>query len=229
MTNYSTDHTYDPANQAQRMARLETEAAGLKNSLDRVEKAVDSLTSRLNAENHTLQATSDAMFKQLDSKIDERTKPRWGELLSAAGLVIIIIGGVGTYSLEWQTDLIRRNAAQVEKMEARMSGEETSDNARIEHKLADFENKLVPRSEHMEKWHGQEITDSAMEREINLLRADLAHLNEQVGPGTYGVKDALADMRQQLLREEEELHRLEMGGSITPILPVIPSVPSVRH
>ena len=142
------------------------------------------------------QTSITAQIASIVQQIAEKGRTQWQTVFSGLGVLIIIMGTLGSLRLAPVENGLTRN---------------TSD-------ITELRSEVVPRGEHLEKWRSNDERFAEVERQIASSRdaalseqrhtqSDLDEVKKGIG-GTYGLRDALLDLKTRLDRVE---HREEGG------------------
>lgn len=143
-----------------------------------------------------------SMIAGLSSKIDERSRTSWPTLASFAGVLVVVMGGLGALayrpiegSLNDIKGLLPLMVTRAEHMTALNHVER--DLARLNQSVEKNEAAIVPRGEHEEKWRGNVQAQANLQRQIDEIRRDYGQ--------TYSLRDAFAHMQRKVEDMEKEL------------------------
>lgn len=115
----------------------------------------------------------------LVSAVNERSRTPWGILITALGVVLVIVKTGGDLSLAPLIQAIDRNQTDIASITA----------------------GLVPRGEHEERWRSLGAEDENLQRQID-------GLDEALG-GTWNIRDGLETINGRLDRYDQRLTELE--------------------
>lgn len=154
----------------------------------------------------TLSARVESLFGSLNAKIEERSRPQYGLLVSLGVFGLSVITAVGwlayspIQSQQQDAKLILARLVEsyaslperfvtIRELDARATRTQT-EITRLAADLRQLDGVTVPRGEHSERWRSFEAQDAGLQRQIDDLR-------RQFGD-TFSLRDALIQMQRRL-------------------------------
>lgn len=160
-----------------------------------------------------------SQLSSLSTKLDERGRTPWATLISGFGVILAVVGALGTLALTpiiGEVGRLQRDADQSVDLDQykefkgtlenqRLIGRQDYDNKilNINNTISDLARLVVPRGENEEHWRAIDTAMVNVQRQLDEVKSTYA--------GTYSLKDAIANMQRQIERLELEKAALPLA------------------
>lgn len=137
-------------------------------ALDERVKHIETQYVHLRETLSSISAKVDDRFNSIQVLVTQKSQTNWSVLGTFAGLIVVIIGALGTLAFRPVDAALSSHASAIEKIRE----------------------AIVPRGEHVELWRGNQREIENLQKQLDHLRAD--------HQSVYGSRDVIFDLKERI-------------------------------